>query len=510
MKTILLINALFLVNICHGVTYTYPGKGFTKFPILKSSQTTKISFEFQTSSTREEINILYVDDVENGGKSGDYLRVTLERGRLNVHWDVSNGNYRDGDTKVIGHNLDDNIKHYVVIESYNGKDFLVRVDGGDVQSKSFSKAVRFNSEVYLGGCHPDPTKRTLQRDPYFCFQNGFVGCISNLRWSTERGEPERIVHPIESDNVAKGCTNRCLTDPSFSCSNRGRCLNQYIKTGCDCRGTGFTGTTCQKPKQAVTFFGEQYVTWVPQTSMNSLVTDIFVRFKSNQPSGIILFITGQSTSEFMLLELHKGTLILKTKINGYDEKVFKIPKSMNEKASNWRMVSFSRMGASTTISMDDGLYEYTNSVKRLENKVVQVKFIIRKIYFGGVDKLQDGDFALRKSDSKINFIGCLQNIDINQFELIGKITNSSSINDKSITLNGGALQKGACKTLPDVGNGLIPTPLVEEFITPKPPTTVSWNHHNNSLSNRLNYVQALSIEASNTILVIIWYDPASG
>ena len=71
-------------------------------------------------------------------------------------------------------------------------------------------------------------------------------------------------------------------------------------------------------KQAVTFFGEQYVTWesTPETSMNSLVTDIFVRFKSNQASGIILFITGQSASEFMLLELFERTLVLKIKING--------------------------------------------------------------------------------------------------------------------------------------------------------------------------------------------------
>ena len=50
--------------------------------------------------------------------------------------------------------------------------------------------------------------------------------------------------------------------------------------------------------------------------MNSLVTEIFVRFKMNQPSGIILFIAGQSKSEFMLLELFENGLLLKTKIDG--------------------------------------------------------------------------------------------------------------------------------------------------------------------------------------------------
>ena len=67
-----------------------------------------------------------------------------------------------------------------------------------------------------------------------------------------------------------GCTNRCLTDPSFSCSNRGRCLNQYIKTGCDCRGTGFTGTTCQKRKSFWTFNDFFQLFGVPQEEFCSL------------------------------------------------------------------------------------------------------------------------------------------------------------------------------------------------------------------------------------------------
>ena len=91
--TLLVLQSLYIIKICQCVTYTYPGQGFTKFPILKSTQFTKISFEFQTTSTTKEINILYVDDIKNGGNSGDYLRVTLNRGRLNVHWDVNNGTY---------------------------------------------------------------------------------------------------------------------------------------------------------------------------------------------------------------------------------------------------------------------------------------------------------------------------------------------------------------------------------------------------------------------------------
>ena len=91
MKTIFLIQALFLIEFCQCVAYTYPGKGFTKFPILKSSQTTKISFEFQTSSLEVQRSILYVDNVRSGGMEGDSMRVWLDGGRMKIAWNVVNG-----------------------------------------------------------------------------------------------------------------------------------------------------------------------------------------------------------------------------------------------------------------------------------------------------------------------------------------------------------------------------------------------------------------------------------
>jgi len=48
-----------------------------------------------------------------------------------------------------------------------------------------------------------------------------------------------------------GCFDKCVVEPTLTCLNRGRCLNLYTRTGCDCRGTGFTGVTCTKRKREI-------------------------------------------------------------------------------------------------------------------------------------------------------------------------------------------------------------------------------------------------------------------
>ena len=45
-----------------------------------------------------------------------------------------------------------------------------------------------------------------------------------------------------------GCFDKCRTEQSHQCQNNGRCKNMYTRTECDCRGTGYTGKTCQLSK----------------------------------------------------------------------------------------------------------------------------------------------------------------------------------------------------------------------------------------------------------------------
>ena len=56
------------------------------------------------------------------------------------------------------------------------------------------------------------------------------------------------LHPALCDNmnVFVGCQDMCQIQETISCQNNGRCKNNYIDTGCDCRGSGFYEETCTK------------------------------------------------------------------------------------------------------------------------------------------------------------------------------------------------------------------------------------------------------------------------
>lgn len=49
------------------------------------------------------------------------------------------------------------------------------------------------------------------------------------------------VYKVES--VAFECADKCSTN---KCLNKGRCVNLFVKSGCDCFGTGYQGETCKQ------------------------------------------------------------------------------------------------------------------------------------------------------------------------------------------------------------------------------------------------------------------------
>lgn len=158
--------------VCGNEFTFYGGQGsYVKYPILNTSVSKRlhISFEFKSTETSEQL-VLYVDDILNGGKDGgDYMRITLKDGRLHILRKIeSEGKAKD--VMSIGHNLHDNIKHFVEINR-SETSFDVTLDGEMETLKKLSRNVRLNSNVFLGG---SPEQNTLSRDAYFNFFDRFV------------------------------------------------------------------------------------------------------------------------------------------------------------------------------------------------------------------------------------------------------------------------------------------------------------------------------------------------
>ena len=70
----------------------------------------------------------------------------------------------------------------------------------------------------------------------------FVGCIGSVTYLTKKRE-RRHAQERERIDTTSGCENPCKKNP---CENGGRCLNWFIRTGCDCIGTGYEGPRCTR------------------------------------------------------------------------------------------------------------------------------------------------------------------------------------------------------------------------------------------------------------------------
>ena len=61
---------------------TYYGSEYSQYPVLKSTDSGHILFQFKTSF--DYGLLLYVDDLEEGSEVGDFFKLQLHQGRLQI------------------------------------------------------------------------------------------------------------------------------------------------------------------------------------------------------------------------------------------------------------------------------------------------------------------------------------------------------------------------------------------------------------------------------------------
>jgi len=158
---------ILLLHACHvmplmSASSTYYGSEYSKYPVLKSLNSGHISFEFKTSFGHGLL--LYVDDLGEGGQVGDFFKLHLHQGRLQITIQIQrpDGTYWPKRTSM-GHRLDDNLQHYVEVKR-EGKDTTIKLDGYMKVFASPTKALRLHSDVFIAG---SPSGLRPSRDTWF-------------------------------------------------------------------------------------------------------------------------------------------------------------------------------------------------------------------------------------------------------------------------------------------------------------------------------------------------------
>ena len=76
----------------------------------------------------------------------------------------------------------------------------------------------------------------------------FQGCVALVRYkygvSSKLFENAKLVR---SPGVSGNCSGEtCSTREKSRCKNGGRCLDLVVRTECDCNGTGYYGSYCDR------------------------------------------------------------------------------------------------------------------------------------------------------------------------------------------------------------------------------------------------------------------------
>lgn len=182
--------------------------------------------------------LLYQDD---GLK--DFLSIELQNGQIITTLTTS----RKSTKVLIGNDLDDMNWHILMLQLDGNRLQLTldRIHTKNATNLPPNEALRSSRYLYLGGLPRSLSLSDLSWTDA-AFKKGFVGCVKKLLMTNTDNKQEKAVL-VKSKGTKSGCLNECrVKNP---CQNNGTCINRFSKAVCDCTGTGYEGTTCQKGKK---------------------------------------------------------------------------------------------------------------------------------------------------------------------------------------------------------------------------------------------------------------------
>lgn len=242
MEAFFLVVCLLLMSSSHGaITFDGSKSSFAQFHKWQPSSSSSgvvgtLSFHFKTHLKNSLL--VYQDD----GQS-DYISIELKNGKILT----TSGTLSNSVRVDIGQDLDDMNWHILMVK-IAGNSVTLTLDKSLTKTANNlpkNSALSVSSGyLYVGGL---PRSRSLSSLSWMgaAFKKGFVGCVKKLMVTTKENNLERAVL-IKSKGTKSGCLNECRAQNP--CLNNGRCINRFSKAKCDCSGTGFEGTKCEKGK----------------------------------------------------------------------------------------------------------------------------------------------------------------------------------------------------------------------------------------------------------------------
>uniref|UniRef100_A0A4W4GMA6 Neurexin 3b n=1 Tax=Electrophorus electricus TaxID=8005 RepID=A0A4W4GMA6_ELEEL len=335
-------------------------ESFLSLPKWNTKRVGSISFDFRTSETNGLI--LYTqgksqdkhDARSQRSNKVDFFAVELLDGCLYLLLDMGSGTIK---VKATQNKVNDGAWHHVDIQR-DGKSGIISVNSRRTPftATGENEILDLEGDLYLGGLPNTGVDLVLPTELWTAMLNyGYVGCIRDLFINGRSKDIRQLAEAQGGSGIVPSCSKmsskQCDSNP---CHNKGICKEGWNRFVCDCTGTGYWSTTCEREASILSFDGSMYMKVVLPTVMQVEAEDVSLRFLSQRAFGLLMAATSRDSADTLRLDLDGGRVKLTVNLGKGPETLYAGQK-LND--NEWHSVKVVRRGKNFKLTVDEDVAE---------------------------------------------------------------------------------------------------------------------------------------------------------
>ncbi|KAM9840769.1 neurexin-3b-like [Aulostomus maculatus] len=395
---------------------------YLALPKWNTKRVGSISFDFRTSEPNGLILFTHGkpqdrrDAKSQKSNKVDFFAVELLDGSLYLVLDMGSGTIK---VKATQAKVNDGAWHHVDIQR-DGRSGIISVNSRRTPftASGENEILDLEGDLYLGGLPENRGGLVLPTELWTAMLNyGYVGCIRDLFIDGRSKDIRQISLSQSVTGIKSSCSKvtgkQCDSNP---CKNNGACKEGWNRFVCDCTGTGFWDSTCEREASILSFDGSMYMKVVIPNVVHTEAEDVSLRFMSQRAFGLLMAATSRESADTLRLELDSGRVKLTVnldcvRINCNTSKgpeVLYAGQKLND--NEWHSVRVVRRGKNFKLTVDDDMAEgqMAGDHTRLEFNNVETGILTERRFV---------------SSAPSSFIGHLQSLKFNGMQYIDMCKN---------------------------------------------------------------------------------------
>uniref|UniRef100_A0A3Q2DV05 Neurexin 3b n=1 Tax=Cyprinodon variegatus TaxID=28743 RepID=A0A3Q2DV05_CYPVA len=380
---------------------------FLALPKWNTKRVGSISFDFRTSEPNGLILFTHGKPQNRRDVKGqknnkvDFFAVELLDGGLYLLLDMGSGTIK---VKATQAKVNDGVWHHVDIQR-DGRSGIISVNSrrSPFTASGENEILDLEGDLYLGGLPDSRVGLVLPTELWTAMLDyGYVGCIRDLFIDGRSKDIRQIAQSQNATGIKSSCSKmtgkQCDSSP---CKNSGVCKEGWNRFICDCTGTGFWDSTCEREASILSYDGSMYMKVVIPNIMHTEAEDLSLRFMSQRAFGLLMAATSRESADTLRLELD-----IVTACKGPE--VLYAGQKLND--NEWHSVRVIRRGKNFKLIVDDDMAEgqMVGDHTRLEFSNVETGILTEKRFV---------------SSAPSPFIGHLQSLKFNGMQYIDMCKN---------------------------------------------------------------------------------------